>query len=292
MVVARVSLLIGTDSDSNKWEYELEDGTGRVTAVRWTINLSEDEKERLLENIPPHCYVRVIGVISEFKNYKSLNISDIRRVADAHEPFYHLVHAATVTISVEHDRNASAHSDAEPDTLESMNPSSIPSAQPTQHEPSTPTEWPPTLPQPSDHDMPSSSFSASKNKGILATTAKAESSTSSGTDTDVESEDPIPVFDSPGSHSPSPEPPSPLQNVQPYRRRDPYSHLTSLQRGILLQIHTHKSSFNEGVPVTLIVKGLAHTSRSVDDFWNAIEALMDQGMIYALSDENHLMVVD
>ena len=51
MVVARVSLLIGTDSDSNKWEYELEDGTGRVTAVRWTINLSEDEKERLLENI-------------------------------------------------------------------------------------------------------------------------------------------------------------------------------------------------------------------------------------------------
>ena len=56
----------------------------------------------------PHCYARVIGVISEFKKHKSLNILDIRRVADAHEPFYHLVHAATVTISVEHDRNVSA----------------------------------------------------------------------------------------------------------------------------------------------------------------------------------------
>ncbi|THH20677.1 hypothetical protein EW146_g717 [Bondarzewia mesenterica] len=316
--VAHVALVDDVYNNFN-WVYYLEDGSqGRIEARRWVDkdHLNQDVKDRMLDEIPPHCYVRVVGTLKQFNKVNHMEITSIQRVDDMHEPFFHLLEAAFATLHYERgpprainlfsrssrsatgievtnvvDADLSGNLDIGADT-KVANLLEQPSM--TKHEPSTQSGWQPTAPQQFHHEAhPSAINSLYTDSHPQATTSVEEDESqiidlSSGSD----DSDYLSIPPESPSPSPSPEPPSPTRNVQPFRRRDPYSHLTILQRGILLQIHANKADHPEGVPVALIVKGLARPNRSVEDFANAIETLLDEGLIYSKADDNHLLVVE
>jgi len=46
-------------------------------------------------------YVRVVGVLSRWQGFNSLVVDHIQQVADAHEPYHHVLHAIVDTLTYE-----------------------------------------------------------------------------------------------------------------------------------------------------------------------------------------------
>ncbi|TFY72672.1 hypothetical protein EVG20_g340 [Dentipellis fragilis] len=120
-----------------------------------------------------------------------------------------------------------------------------------------------------------------------------------GLSTTDQSEDKDEFYSVPPSPSPSPGPSPSSEHASPqlstqYHWRDPYSDLSTLHRSIMLQIHNNTMpSESSGVSLDLIVRGLAHTSVTSGEIGEAIEELLDAGMVYTCdSDGNHFRVAD
>ncbi|EMD37988.1 hypothetical protein CERSUDRAFT_113110 [Gelatoporia subvermispora B] len=73
----------------------------------------------------------------------------------------------------------------------------------------------------------------------------------------------------------------------PSRRRDPYSHLSSLQRNIMLEIHSAASTHSEA-SLAFILKNVPRgRNQTREDIQAALDELVDEGYLYMNDDDEH-----
>lgn len=95
MIVAH---LVSAETSSSFTVYQLEDGTGRISAREW---FSDDHSR---SNIDPrstkgHRYVRIIGTVDQFRDgAKSIKVTFIRECPDPHEAYYHFLECCAVSL--------------------------------------------------------------------------------------------------------------------------------------------------------------------------------------------------
>jgi len=107
----------------------------------------------------------------------------------------------------------------------------------------------------------------------------------------------------PGSprQPPSPSPSSPISGDAPLAtghrpslRQDPYSELSSLHREIILQIQNNDAFFPEGVPIRAVFRRTVspRSGMNESEIRQAIEDLLDNGILYSTIDQYHFKLVD
>ncbi|KZT70147.1 hypothetical protein DAEQUDRAFT_725775 [Daedalea quercina L-15889] len=79
--------------------YKLEDGSGRITAKEWLSDENELRDARLkfrAEEPFVQRYVRVRGILDEFRGTKSIKVNTIRDCTDPHEHLFHFLECCAV----------------------------------------------------------------------------------------------------------------------------------------------------------------------------------------------------
>ncbi|KAI0322200.1 hypothetical protein OF83DRAFT_900898 [Amylostereum chailletii] len=288
-VVACVCIVTVAD---NGRSYTLEDGSrGSIRCKAWTQ--SKDGKSyhsSMIDTVQQTDYIHVVGLLRKYHGTNEIVALAIHRIVDYHQVFYHQLNALVTTLTFERG--------------------------PPQ--PSATSSYPTIPSQTYLRDTVAGSSRSSSDVATKVHDPSAELEDFIGdsrptTEPHVQSSDSEPeqaeIFMTPPvSRSPSPE----FSKIQiapqphPYTRRDPLSHLSSLQRAVLVQIKNSEELYFEGVPIGLIVKAVHFQSLDeleyvcqflfdtlITYFYDsdAIVALMDEELIYHTHDYSHFLSV-
>ncbi|KAI0748135.1 hypothetical protein C8Q80DRAFT_719586 [Daedaleopsis nitida] len=303
--------------------YHLEDGTsaGRIIARQWR----SDMVEQLPDN-DKQLYVHVVGQLDTkaAKNTRnSLNIRRIHRVTDiANQLLFHIAETAFVTLCYERGPPpADARRSAVPRQITAFNSPPATPTRPTRysysesipnspitpvtssyrsHRTSVHTTPPPTPPPQSALATPRTPVSPVR-KPMQTTALQSPVPVTPIRRSLLNSPDPAPTPITPeqslrqasSPQSPSNVTASPTQRVIGSRRRsgikrDPYEHLSVLQRAILLQIRN--SSAQEGADSLSIIRGVSHHNATARQIGDALDHLKEEGLIENTVDSTHYVV--
>ncbi|KAI0374902.1 hypothetical protein BV20DRAFT_961124 [Pilatotrama ljubarskyi] len=260
---------------------DVEDGTkdGRIIVKRW---LNGKESDGFPADEQPF-YARILGKLprggQESKNV--LELKAWQKVADPHHLFLHILEVAFVTLALERG--------PPPDSVRrSVGPRELnwgPGV-------GFPTASAPTTPAITRTARPAASQTTQVQQRTPALFA-----TSPGLRTPSPSPSRSIVRSPPTSPSPAPSSPSPAAHLSQNHhasgsrrvsalRRDPYAHLTVLQRAILLQI-LNAPVTDEEVSMETIVRGISHHDAAPAQIGEALDFLVDEGYICQVRDNEH-----
>jgi hypothetical protein len=260
--------------------YYLEDGSaGRLR----TIWFHESETSRQLgeQQLETQIYVRVVGRLDAYNNNTELRAIRIRPILDMHEPFLHSLEAMVALMS-------------------KQRPSASPLARiaPAAEAPQSPL----AQRHSQDIDRPAVSLDAQEPTDAIArefdelTLVTGTGNSSHGDIIEVES----PQISPRSPQQPS-SPSSPMSGGgplatghRPSLRQDPYSALSPLQRDIILQIQNNDALYPDGVPIRVVFRRTISPRSGVNEseIRQAIDELMDNGLLYATIDLYHFKLVD
>ncbi|KAI0362111.1 hypothetical protein OH77DRAFT_19500 [Trametes cingulata] len=268
---------------------EIEDGTkdGRITVKRW---LNEQDSDGFPTDGEPF-YARFVGTLSR-KGQETKNVLELKgwqRVTDPHQLFCHILEVAFVTLALERGPpSASVKRSVGPLSLDwgpsgAFPPASAPNtpaivrtARPPATQATPAHQWTPVTPAPTPPPRtPSPPPSRSTTQSPPASPSRAPASPTPHTIRRQQNDVISPLAS--GSRRAS------------GLRRDPYAHLTVLQRAILLQILNTPPS-GEGVSVVAIVRGISHHDATEDQIGEALDFLMDAGYISTIGDDEHFVM--
>ncbi|KAH8107058.1 hypothetical protein BXZ70DRAFT_271325 [Cristinia sonorae] len=277
------------DGDIRRVTYDLEDGTsrGRIKAFYQC-------DPRFPAPEFPLKYGRFIGTLLRPGEQNYLKVHRLQPVVDPHEIYYHLLQV--VTFSLIQQRGI-------PTTdTESSEVQSPPQAEARPIE--KPTEAPATKPPAPEPSQPAETANSSEEFFVLMPDQEndfeLDGAFNKANDLDEpENEDAPPESDTESESGDSfrtaeePEIPnardalSPLNTAiagLPAQERDPYSHLTNLQRDVLLYLYNVGGQDHRefGTPIGTMVWGLRATNPNVNAsaLGDAIDKLLDDGYIY------------
>ncbi|KAI0006131.1 hypothetical protein BJV74DRAFT_802339 [Russula compacta] len=258
--------------------YVLEDGTAGRLRVRWSLNSEPDP----LKSLKEHMYVRVTGRLRVFNSINELSAIQIRPVLDMHELFFHCLEAM-VAFTSKQRVNQSESSPASPSARL-------------------------TTPDVSQH-LPSMQGRAVQSlqagRGIEDDSDLTVEELGLDSDTTLEEIDRLTLIDHHSGmdlYEPVQQRSPPLQSLSrsssidlppetnnlPSLLQDPYSSLNPVQRDIMIRIQDNALSFPDGVPIQAIQSSMVRES----EIWQAIEDMMDDGLLYSTVDQYHFRMVD
>ncbi|KAI9509643.1 hypothetical protein F5148DRAFT_1186114 [Russula earlei] len=269
---------IGPYHDNSGRAYFVEDGSAgrlRVSQFSWS------ESNPLLEgSLKEHIYVRVMGRLKNFNGKNQLIAVHIRPVLDMHEPFFHCLEAMVAFVSRQKRISLSAH------TAPTMSRSPRVTQQHT-----TPMQ---TDSGTDGYFTPQASWADFENMPELGEIDRL-------TLLDHHSDEHLhnPEFvQEPSLPSQSPplsstSPPLEANNL-PSLLRDPYSALSSLQRDIIIKIQENAPLFPTGVPIKALYMRIGRSTDCDSELKirQAIEEMMEDGLLYSTIDENHFKMKD
>jgi len=278
-VVTCVASIVTIRDHGSMKAYYLEDGSGGRLRATWFQESETSLGEQPLET---HKYVRVVGRLDVYNNTTELRATHIRPVLDMHEPFFHLLEAMVALLSKQR-----------------TSPSPLARIVPGAEEPQSPLAMRRHFQdidgatvsldaqEPTRHDA-----SAAIVKGFDELTLVACTS-------NLSDEDWFELESPPRSPRRQPSPPSSsLPRDDPGHRtslrQDPYSALSSLQREVMLQIQNNGPFFPEGVPIRAVFRRTISPRSGVNesDIRQAIDDLLDNGLLYSTIDQYHFKLVD
>ncbi|KAI0807390.1 hypothetical protein C8Q74DRAFT_59116 [Fomes fomentarius] len=304
--------------------YTLEDGTsrGHITARQWRSDTIEDIPD------DDQLYVHVVGQLDQKMSMGAqnvLNIRRIRRIVDqiADRLCCHLMETAYVTLY--HERGPptrSALASIGPSYLSIEPIQTAPVASP----PTSPARAT-TRRSPQPVNVPISSESSPVRRIVQASPPPPPRQSTPGPSTPIGQvnqaiplQAPVPITPIRQSALRSPtrdstpenpaeelvvqaEPPTPPPKALPRPsapttrsarrqsgiKRDPYAHLTALQRAILLQILNSQAA-EEGASMFAIVRGVSHHDVAADSIGKALDFLTNEGYIENTIDNSHYAI--
>ncbi|KAG7452415.1 uncharacterized protein BT62DRAFT_150 [Guyanagaster necrorhizus] len=324
--VAIVGNLLSYSLEANYTAYEIDDGTGKITACLWKSDASDvfvsDIDQETINNLQ---LIRVIGRLGRWQTKTTLSkILSIHKISDPHAVYCHLLQCATESLIYERGMPPSQETSvppalrasAQPDdgihvvTMSfaetSLSPSpkrkprkKLPSKQPTPSPPDSPIEIH-MIEHEIDEDIVMLEY---PNRSSPTTPQKTPSTRNQATPSLLFSQDATTptssskrrlrdhIHDSPSKTRP--------------QNRDPYSDLNAIQRDIILFINEkagnvslypamdgnpHALAFEEGISRNTIINTLSHRRVPADAIRSAIEFLIARGYIYSTGDEEHFAV--
>ncbi|KAN0140732.1 hypothetical protein V8E53_001176 [Lactarius tabidus] len=282
-VITCVAGIVAISSHGSMKTYYLEDGSGGRLCAIW---FQEPETSRHLGEQPleMHNYVRVVGRLEVYNNTTELRVTHIRPVLDMHEPFLHLLDAMVASLSRQRPS---------PSPLARIVPGAKePQSSPVMRRHFQDIDGPVVsldAQEPTRHDA-----SAAIVKRFNELTLSTHTSNLSDEDWfELESPPPSPRR-KPSSPSPSSSPSRDDPDHRPSLRQDPYSTLSSLQREVMLQIQNNGPFFPEGVPIRAVFRRTISPRSGVNesDIRQAIDDLLDNGLLYSTIDQYHFKLVD
>ncbi|CCM04609.1 uncharacterized protein FIBRA_06791 [Fibroporia radiculosa] len=275
---------------STKLILRLEDGTskGQITAHQWLSNVHQVFEE----SRPDQTYVRVVGRLSRFRGSQAqvgkneLRVIHLHEVTDPHEPLFHILEAFMVNRIIQ--VGPPPLRAPPPDAIRSPPSSRTHAAPISLLSPPSPPVSPEQAPD-SPHGMspppdvgrlrryfdgsPSASSEVSPGSPRHATPSRDLLPAANVNNALATRSSPEKVWVKPGHRAEA-------------SRRDPMSHLTVLQRGIILEIYNAASS-KSGVDVVRIVRGISHQGVTPGEIERALDYLMDEEFIELTVDESH-----
>ncbi|GLB34891.1 hypothetical protein LshimejAT787_0204560 [Lyophyllum shimeji] len=317
-------------------KFYLDDGTGRIKAQQWnsSADVGPDWSQLDTQAFP---YVRVIGAVEQYQDETSINVARLDLVSSPYEPYYHILQAIYDTSAYQR-RTPPRYITRTVPTMEFPDDGV---ASPILASESNPA---PRVPRSTERDKEDrkveQSRSGDKGKGKADDPRQDEPSmpkvasvqaefSPCDPDADFTPQLPVPSVtpmknsrwpdNSPGeSTRGSPPPSSPLlwspspafePPAQRSPHRDPYSHLSSLQRDILRCITAardrnagrqgiypsldglpgSREDSWEGLHVTAIIRAVSSHRRHLTPavFLAAIEELMEKGHVFCPVDDSH-----
>jgi len=259
--------------------YLLEDGSGRLSMVL-SRSLKSEIDPLLEEALKENVYVRVIGQLKAFNGINELNATHIRLVHDMHEPFFHCLEAMVVFLSNQRTSQ------------------SAPRAQPTSTAPEV-SQSSPSMQRPAirtEEGIEDNLAAQEQGPDFDTTLERIDGLTLVDHHSDGETE--FVQQSSPPPESPSRSPSSSLSDPSLETRNwsslrpDPYSSLSPLQRDIIIRMHDNVPYFPNGVPIRMLYgRNGPYTARE-SEIRQAIEEMMDDGLVYSTVDQNHFKMVD
>ncbi|KAI0256803.1 hypothetical protein BJV78DRAFT_1278433 [Lactifluus subvellereus] len=264
--------------------YILEDGSGGRLRSIWLLG-SETNLQ-----LGIHVYVRVTGMLKVYNGVNELGGMQIRPVLDMHEPFFHCLEAMVALVS---STQRTSQSTLPPTQLATAAVSqSLPSVQ--RHAPETRGD---------DEDHPTGTAQESARDDVSDTTFEEFDRLTlvDHSDEEPNEEGMFRQLSSFSQQQPSRPPSRPPANSflaassPSSLLQDPYSSLSPLQREIMVQFYNNGPLFPDGVPIRAIYRGVNHSTvdgYEVSEIWQAIEDMMDDGLLYSTIDQDHFKMVD
>ncbi|KAI9466312.1 hypothetical protein BJY52DRAFT_1241222 [Lactarius psammicola] len=262
-VVTCVAGIVAISDHGSMKAYYLEDGSAGRLRTTWSHEL--ETRRQFGERLEMHTYVRVVGQLDAYNNITSLRAMQIRPVLDMHEPFFHVLEAMVAFIS---KQKLSAPPLARITTV------SLDAREPTLHDAST------AIVRELDELTLVSDIGNFSDENPIGVEAPQMSSRSSRRP---------PLPSSPMSQD------DPLATGhRPSLRQDPYSALSSLQRDIMLQIQNNDALYPDGVPIRVVFRRTTSPRSGVNEseIREAIDNLMDDGLLFSTIDQYHFKLVD
>ncbi|KAI0647062.1 hypothetical protein C8Q79DRAFT_957593 [Trametes meyenii] len=281
--------------------FDLEDGTtgGRVAAKRWRNN-------RETEGIPTDgrpFYAQIIGKIvrgaQETRNVLEINqLGGLHEVTDPHHVLLHILEVAYFTLMLKHGspsdvvRRSVGPRASEGGGVKAEMGSSAPStpvvARTIRSEPCSPPDTYVPRPQfesPAPHSRPATPPRPQSRAATEPPTSPTPASTPRTRDST-----PTPVDPASVGHELVAQVQASNSRRASGLRRDPYGHLTVLQRAIILLILNASTATAttsaEGVSVIAIVHGVAHHEVTCVQIGDALDELTERGYIVPTDSES------
>ncbi|KAL1947911.1 hypothetical protein VTO73DRAFT_13635 [Trametes versicolor] len=289
---------------------DLEDGTtgGRIFAKRW---LNGQDSDGLPDE--EQYYARIVGTIvrgHESKN--TLRVEGIQRVTDPHQLFLHILEAAFVSLTLERGPPPLS-------VRRSVGPRFLSGEQEVPAQFALPSA--PTTPAVTRVARPSHALQSTPTRQVVTSSPAIPPRPPTPPPPAVRPHTPPPPVVHPPTppRSPSPQYATPPSSPSPPRaqspptspspaparasssaiqqssesrrvsgiKRDPWAHLSALERAILLQIFNAPS--DEDVSVRAITRGVSHYEVTQADISHALDALTDKGFVEPLDNEHYII---
>lgn len=283
-VVTCVAGIVSISDHGSMTAYYLEDGSaGRRLRATW---FHESGTSRQLgEQLETHSYVRVVGWLDTFNNITELKAMHIRPVLDMHEPFYHLLEAMVASMSKQRP-SATPRARVSTDVDASQSPLAMQRHFQGIDGPAVSLD----AQEPTPHDATAAIVREFDELTLVSGTGNLSDEDPS----ELESPQIWPRSVAPRQPS-SPSGDDPLATGhRPSLRQDPYSALGSLQRDIILQIQNNDVLYPDGVPIRVVFRCTISPRSGVNEseIRQAIDDLMDNGLLYSTIDQYHFKLVD
>jgi len=286
-VVTCVAGIVAIKDHGSMKAYFLEDGSAGRLRTTW-FQGSESGHHLGEQPLETHNYVRVVGRLDVFNNVTELRATHIRPVLDMHEPFFHLLEAMVALLSRERP--------SPPNLARIVDGTEDPQSPPAMQRHFQDINRS-ALSLDAQEPTPRDASAAIVREFDELTLVTRTGDLSDGEWFELESPPRSPLR-RPSSPSPSPSSPmsgdDPLARGQgPSLRQDPYSALSPLQREIVLQIQNNDAFFPNGVPIRAVFRTVSPRSRvNESQIRQAIDDLLENGLLYSTIDQYHFKLVD
>ncbi|PCH37974.1 nucleic acid-binding protein [Wolfiporia cocos MD-104 SS10] len=250
----------------NRVAYKFDDGTGQINGTQWLRSGEESH----LEEEETSIYVRVQGTLSRFGNSNTFTVSQIHKVEDMHEVYFHYMEACYGTLYIQFG-SPNVQRPAAP-TVEDV---------PAPQRSLTP---PPVVVDTSVARAETLESRATTERDFAPDTTQYRPATST---TDRQFAPGRPPSDSDERRK------AISRTVSP-PVRDPLSHLGNLERGIILAIldASDKPGPEDGVPIGAIFLSVKNLTSNIEEIEEALDNLYDQHYITPSDDLAHYKVTN